>query len=548
MLDYSAVGKSHVSKVPRLAHGLQRVLFSPGVHLLQDPNSRVYNFDPYIRSITQPDEFDFDKLTPYITSSKDATLTQYARERKKRFVGSTSSMSHVLSHIYFAISGGKQPDTSSMSMAFADMPNRFTRGMRFPASIALRYRDGVYSIDADKSFDVKDSILSVLGKSLEKLLTSTPAEFELYKKQNSWRVKDIPEENYHYVEAGEFVLRSQLDCRDDRLPRKTFDLKTRGCLAVRMDMENHEVARGYQLKTMKGRMQSFEREYYDMVRSAFLKYNFQVRIGNMDGIFVAYHNTARMFGFQYICRREMDEVLYGNELTGNHMFKMILQLLGKLLCTVTEQYPEMDVRVTFNSFTADRNLHMWVEVIDDEKEAVAVQQYQETGQYSVNTAPAKSAPTDTEEDIDPFASSDPLAGSDPLASKETERSAEEALMDELLDEDIDPVDDIYVNAEHPIQHYQMDTFSTFNDNDTDGPVTLRDKTDEWWINWSLKKSTRSPDDIAHQYRRLRLQQSTFFERPSPDTPDEELEPMIKVLRRLSRRNMWMNKEPRERVV
>ncbi|KAJ2130782.1 hypothetical protein IWW43_006908, partial [Coemansia sp. RSA 1935] len=94
MMDYNQVGKSHINTVPRLAHGLERVLFSPGVHLLQDPNSRVYNFDPYIRGITQPDEFDFDKLTPYITSSKDSKLIKYARERKKRFVGSTSSMTH----------------------------------------------------------------------------------------------------------------------------------------------------------------------------------------------------------------------------------------------------------------------------------------------------------------------------------------------------------------------------------------------------------------------------------------------------------------------
>ncbi|KAJ1728949.1 hypothetical protein LPJ61_003768, partial [Coemansia biformis] len=378
-LSYRPVGTSHVARVPHLAHGLERVLFSPGVHFLQDPNSSVYNFDPYIRNITQPVDFDYDKLTPYITSSKDATLMQYARTRKKQFVGSTSSMTHVLSHLYFAISGGKQPDISSLSMSFADMPTRFTRAMRYPASIALRYHDGVYGIDADKSFDVKDSILSILGKSLEKLLTSTPGEFEKYKKHNSWKVKDIPEENYHYVEADDFVLRSQLDCRDDRLPRRTFDLKTRGSLAVRMDLLNYEESKGYQIKSMKGRMQSFEREYYDMARSAFLKYNFQVRIGNMDGIFVAYHNTARMFGFQYISRREMDEVIFGNELTGNRAFKAVLLLLGKLLRTVTDQYPQRDLRVTFDSSVARRGLELWVEVINDEAEAIAVQQFQETG-------------------------------------------------------------------------------------------------------------------------------------------------------------------------
>lgn len=31
-----------------------------------------------------------------------------------------------------------------------------------------------------------------------------------------------------------------------------------------------------------------------------IKDSFQVRIGGMDGIFLAYHNTSRIFGFQYV--------------------------------------------------------------------------------------------------------------------------------------------------------------------------------------------------------------------------------------------------------
>lgn len=31
----------------------------------------------------------------------------------------------------------------------------------------------------------------------------------------------------------------------------------------------------------------------------------------MDGVFVAYHNTARVFGFQYISLEEMDARLFG---------------------------------------------------------------------------------------------------------------------------------------------------------------------------------------------------------------------------------------------
>ncbi|KAJ2770362.1 hypothetical protein IWQ56_002193, partial [Coemansia nantahalensis] len=531
-LSFRPVGRSHLSRVPLLAHGLERVLFSPGVHCLQDPNSGVFNFDPYICNITQPVDFDFDKLTPYITSSKDATLMGYARSRNKPFVGSTSSMTHVLAHLYFAISAGKQPDISSLSMTFADMPSRFTRGMRYPASIALRYQDGVYGIDADKSFDVNDSILSVLGKSLEKLLTSTPSEFEKYKKQNSWKVKDIPEENYHYVEADDFVLRSQLDCRDGRLPRKTFDLKTRGSLAVRMDLQNYEESKGYQIHTMKGRLQSFEREYYDMARSAFLKYNFQVRIGNMDGIFVAYHNTARMFGFQYISRREMDEVLFGNEQTGSKAFRVVLLMLGKLLRTATDQFPERDIRVTFDSSTAKHGLEMWVEVINDESEAIAVQRYQETGQYTAGDASA----------------ADPFSTGDPLAPRPAEPENDGELDSDLPDVEVDPADEIYTNTEFPILKYQVETFSTHRGQDTDEQVTVKDKDDEWFVNWCLRKSTNSPEETAGQYRRLRLRQATYFERPSPDTRDEDLSPMVRILRRISRRNMWRNKEPKEKCM
>ncbi|KAJ1722648.1 hypothetical protein LPJ53_002952 [Coemansia erecta] len=540
-VDFVQVGNSHIKRVPRLQHGLERVLFSPGVHCLEDPHSGVYNFDPYIRNITQPDEFDYDKLTPYITSSKDETLMGYARKCRKHFVGSTSSMTHALSHLYFAISGGKQPDVSSLSMAYTDMPTNFTRGMRYPASIALRYHDGVYGIDADKSFDVKDSILSILGKSLEKLLTASPKEFETYKKQNSWKVKDIQEENYHYVQFDEFVLRSQLDCRDDRLPRKTFDLKTRGTLAIRMDLENYEVSKGYQINTLKGRLQSFEREYYDMARSAFLKYNFQTRIGNMDGIFVAYHNTARMFGFQYITRQEMDNVIFGNEATGTKMFRSILILLGKILRSITDQFPKKDIRVTFDSSFNSGKLNIWVEMINDEAEAVALQQYDELGINGSRVRnPRVAQPLKTADGrTDPFDTSDPL---DAQSSKDSTSASE------LDDTEFDLADFIYINDKETIQHYTMDAFSTYNNMDTDEPVTVRNKDDVLFINWKLTKSRAPQESIMMRYKQLRLRQATYFERASPDTPEEELSPMIKILRNISRRNMWRNNTPRGKVV
>jgi hypothetical protein len=69
------------------------------------------------------------------------------------------------------------------------------------------------------------------------------------------------------------VLRSQLDCFDSRLPGTgVFDIKTRAVVSIRHDLLNFEESSGYQIRTLKGIDKSFEKEYYDLIRSAFLKY------------------------------------------------------------------------------------------------------------------------------------------------------------------------------------------------------------------------------------------------------------------------------------
>ncbi|KAJ2304866.1 hypothetical protein IWW55_002225, partial [Coemansia sp. RSA 2706] len=151
----------------------------------------------------------------------------------------------------------------------------------------------------------------------------------------------------------------------------------------------------------------------------------------------------------------------------------------------------------------------------------------ETGQFSTAATAATSTPAANVSDADPF------AGSDPLDSKATEND----LSEDMSDMDVDPADDVYVNTEHPILHYTMDVFSTLNGQDTGEPVTLHDKSDTWTINWKLNKSTWQPDVAAERYKQLRLRQSTYFERAAPDTPDEELSPMVKILRRISRKAM-----------
>jgi hypothetical protein len=138
-------------------------------------------------------------------------------------------------------------------------------------------------------------------------------------------------------------MRSQLDAQDPRLPGTgVFDLKTRAVVSIRMNHKEYESGSGYQLRFAQGEWESFEREFYDMTRATLLKYSLQVRMGRMDGIFLAFHNIERIFGFQYLSLADLDRVLHGQEETtlGDQEFRLSISLLDELLCKATAMFPE----------------------------------------------------------------------------------------------------------------------------------------------------------------------------------------------------------------
>ncbi|OHE97786.1 hypothetical protein CORC01_06991 [Colletotrichum orchidophilum] len=337
-------------EVPRLAYGLDRALFNPGVYHMQDPRSRVYNFDPYLSNIMPINEFDFNALQKYVTSSKDTTLIALAAKLGRKYSGSTSSMTQMLSHFHFLLSAWRPINPAMMSRQFTPEFSTFTAISRAPAAAFLHLNEGVYAIDADKEYDTA-SILSMLGKSMEKLLTLPKEEFEKYRRANSDQITEEERnaaEAFHYTTMGDFLMRSQLDAHDPRLPGSgMFDLKTRAVVTIRMDAQKFQKGLGYEIRRRFGQWESFEREYFDMIRSAFLKYSLQVRMGRMDGIFVAFHNTQRIFGFQYVSINEMDLAIHGtlNRSIGDQEFKLSLHLLNKVLDRATERFPGRSIRL-----------------------------------------------------------------------------------------------------------------------------------------------------------------------------------------------------------
>jgi hypothetical protein len=317
-------------------------------------------------------EFDFDALKDYITSSKDDTLSKIASQRDRKYVGSSSSMTGMLVHFHFLLSHWRGINTSTLSRGFPEKLTSFTAIQRAPSAIFLRWKDGHYAIDADKEYDSANILMS-LGRSMEKLLTLEKDDFERYRKSNqaefSAEERSAPE-SYHYSEMGKFLMRSQLDAHDPRLPGTgMFDLKTRAVVSIRMNTSRHEEGLGYQIRHRFGGWESYEREFFDMIRSAFLKYSLQVRMGRMDGIFVAFHNVERIFGFQYVSLPELDLHLHGQSDTtlGDQEFKISLSMLEEVFERATKIYPEQSLRFHFETRnTTTPLMYIFAEPVNEE--------------------------------------------------------------------------------------------------------------------------------------------------------------------------------------
>jgi hypothetical protein len=60
-----------------------------------------------------------------MSSDGEKTLISLAKRERKKFAGSTSSLTSLLAHIYFLISGNREVDTTSLSSAFANEARAF---------------------------------------------------------------------------------------------------------------------------------------------------------------------------------------------------------------------------------------------------------------------------------------------------------------------------------------------------------------------------------------------------------------------------------------
>ena len=323
---------SHIDKKdavlpPTLKHGIDYALFQPlTFQLVKDKRSGKSVLGESVSTPINVHNFNYDALPKYKTPSEDKVLLQVAKDAAAKFYSSSSSMTGALSQIHFFLSNFRPVKHHYLSKTFETFSDYAMSAKQAVSLLVQRKSDDqsvtsapVYSISNDKSADT-EIILSQLGHALETQLTTTKEEFDKnYDKSNPGykgtqaSTKVTAQDYFHYSKISNFVLRSQLDSHHPDLPGSgIFDLKTRAVSAIRHDLayvQKNNNFTGYALNKVYGTYESFEREFYDLSKLTLLKYGLQAKIGNMDGIFLAYHNISKIFGFQYLPLEDIQYIL-----------------------------------------------------------------------------------------------------------------------------------------------------------------------------------------------------------------------------------------------
>ncbi|GJQ08776.1 hypothetical protein GpartN1_g567.t1 [Galdieria partita] len=353
-------------KTPRLAEPLRRVLHEDRVVRVEELQEN--NKEGLELSVKEEDDvldrstFIVENFFKYIPASKDHKLQRLAKNFNLRYTGSTSSVVPVLSSIYHVLSRYRRTSIDGLSGDFRNSPTAFTRYMLKPVTIIL-YPDGngLYNIDKAEEKPPKVGVLSDIGHLLERLFTQ---ENMSVKKRIDFSSINIPnlEDNgsderpyhnaeYRFSKFGNCLFRAQVDCYDPTTD-KFFDVKTRALAAIRYQIERYEDYLEKEITKTTGYEDSFERELYDMIRSVFIKYALQFRIGGMSGAFVSFHSIGKVSGYQYIPLEEIEKYVFGNEAWARKSFCSSMKIFEDLLDRMTHCFPcEDPIRVTIDPFS-----------------------------------------------------------------------------------------------------------------------------------------------------------------------------------------------------
>lgn len=332
---------------PKLHHNLDKIVRTEGIYTIDEFTK--LNKDNFIKFLPDFTDELVSRFSIYTPPSKDQVLLQKAKELGVKYITGSSSVTEALQNIYFVLTNFKSPDFTGLGKMFDDQNKNFMGAYKKPNMIMLRkLENGIWAIDGEKGpLPSNNRILTLGGLVMESMFTTDKKVFKRaidLSKPLSPKDSEILKggnRSYRFRQSGDILIRSQIDCEstDKNGDFFVFEIKTRASAPIRYDVENYEMYLDYEIKTRSGLHSSYEREYFDLCRSIILKYLFQLKLGRMDGAFVAHHNTKEIFGFEYLKITELERRVFGLSNMADEMMDNCFFVLNDIIEEATQMFP-----------------------------------------------------------------------------------------------------------------------------------------------------------------------------------------------------------------
>lgn len=142
--------------IDTLGNDLEKLLPFEGIFPVEEVNKiHKGKLGDFFTRLPQYSEIDESCIPPYHPPSTDPNLLKIADENNMKYIMSTSTVTSMMSHAYFALSNYKSPHFFDLSESYDREPLKYMVSQRKPANIWLRKLPGDkmrYAVDSDKGF------------------------------------------------------------------------------------------------------------------------------------------------------------------------------------------------------------------------------------------------------------------------------------------------------------------------------------------------------------------------------------------------------------
>lgn len=147
LLDLDAKGVKAVendwqdaaSTIPELKNYLNILPKNPGIF----PTESISQFDkarlhPFFTRIPSYSQINEQCIGEYFPPGSDKNLLRLAMKNKSKYCMSTSTITSLLQHLYYAISNHKSPHFNGLTESYDSEPMKYMLSQRKPSTIFLR--------------------------------------------------------------------------------------------------------------------------------------------------------------------------------------------------------------------------------------------------------------------------------------------------------------------------------------------------------------------------------------------------------------------------